>query len=382
MNFILNPSSILVSGKTKALLCDMERGRYYYIPLSLYEILSSCVSLNKIDICDKYSKDSNYNENIIDEYFDFLNRYDLISSVPLNLEFKNSQPYGSINFNYDYPGYISNSIIDISRLNLEYLEKYFLELDNMLCQALQLRILVDLNELELVYIFDLLKPVISEWIEILIPFQIGLSFVYLEEKLKENSKIKSIIVYNSERNDVIYDNKTCISRLSISVKSSIERINCGIVSMDYFASGMIGIIEAMNHNSCLNRKISIDTEGNIKNCPSMPESFGNIRDTTLMEAIEKPGFKKYWDINKDKIYVCKDCEFRYVCTDCRAYVEDPADILSKPLKCGYNPYTGEWSEWSTNPLKQKAINFYGMQELVAERKIRLDQEQHSSEANE
>src|SRR5690606_41800509 len=118
------------------------------------------------------------------------------------------------------------------------------------------------------------------------------------------------------------------------------------------------------HNSCLNRKISIDAEGNIKNCPSMSESFGNVQDTSLLEAIEKPGFKKYWNITKDKIHVCKDCEFRYICTDCRAYINDPADILSKPLKCGYNPYTGEWSEWSTNPLKQKAIEYYGMQTLV------------------
>jgi hypothetical protein len=89
-----------------------------------------------------------------------------------------------------------------------------------------------------------------------------------------------------------------------------------------------------------------------------------IKDTTL--AVEKPGFRKYWDINKDKIHVCKDCEFRYICTDCRAYVEDPEDILSKPLKCDYNLYTGEWSEWSTNPLKQKAIDFYGMREMVDE----------------
>ncbi len=96
----------------------------------------------------------------------------------------------------------------------------------------------------------------------------------------------------------------------------------------------------------------------------MPESFGNIRDTTLMEAIEKPGFKKYWNITKDQIAVCKDCEFRYICTDCRAYKEDPDDDYSKPLKCGYDPYTGVWEEWSTNPLKQKAIDFYGMREIV------------------
>lgn len=101
----------------------------------------------------------------------------------------------------------------------------------------------------------------------------------------------------------------------------------------------------------------------------MPESYGNIKDTTLEEALNKPGFKKYWNVTKDMIEVCKDCEFRYVCTDCRAYTErttfDKKEIdLSKPLKCGYNPYTNEWAEWSTNPLKQKAIEYYGMQDLV------------------
>ncbi|WP_161094292.1 hypothetical protein [Elizabethkingia anophelis] len=33
---------------------------------------------------------------------------------------------------------------------------------------------------------------------------------------------------------------------------------------------------------------------------------------------------------------------------------------SKPLKCGYNPYTGEWEDWNKNILKQKAIKYYGM----------------------
>jgi SPASM domain peptide maturase of grasp-with-spasm system len=154
-------------------------------------------------------------------------------------------------------------------------------------------------------------------------------------------------------------------------------IGCGSVSTAMFSCRSKFIKEAQLQNSCLANKISIDADGNIKNCPSMKESFGNVRDTTLAEAIEKPGFKKYWDINKDKIHVCKDCEFRYVCTDCRAYVEDPEDILSKPLKCGYNPYTGEWSEWSTNPLKQKAITYYGMEDLVAERQERLAREDRS-----
>lgn len=130
---------------------------------------------------------------------------------------------------------------------------------------------------------------------------------------------------------------------------------------------MILLISEYNDNSTVYVSqwlIHWNIEPPPKNCPSMKESYGNIKDTTLIEALEKPGFKKYWNITKDQINVCKDCEFRYICTDCRAYLEDPDDIYSKPLKCGYNPYTCEWEEWSTNPLKEKAIKHYGMEDLV------------------
>ncbi len=74
----------------------------------------------------------------------------------------------------------------------------------------------------------------------------------------------------------------------------------------------------------------------------MNKSFGNIRNTTLAEAIEKPGFKELWFINKDKIDVCKVCEFRHMCTDCRAFIKDPENIYSQPSKCPYNPYIAKW----------------------------------------
>jgi SPASM domain peptide maturase of grasp-with-spasm system len=74
----------------------------------------------------------------------------------------------------------------------------------------------------------------------------------------------------------------------------------------------------------------------------MKKSYGNIRQTTLSEALKKNGFKDYWEINKDQIDVCKDCEFRYICTDCRAFIQEPGNMFSKPLKCSYSPYTSLW----------------------------------------
>jgi radical SAM protein with 4Fe4S-binding SPASM domain len=212
------------------------------------------------------------------------------------------------------------------------------------------------------------------------------NFFQLEKRIKKVAEYceTSIIVYETAENLATINEYFINNDLRVVKILKNENINlnsgcninlyCGFVSNRHFIIDKSIYNLSLKKNSCLYKKISIDNEGNIKNCPSMTESFGNIKDTTLAEAIEKPGFKKYWDINKDKIHVCKDCEFRYICTDCRAYVEDPEDILSKPLKCGYNPYTGEWSEWSTNPLKQKAIDFYSMREMVNEMKVKIVEE--------
>ena len=105
----------------------------------------------------------------------------------------------------------------------------------------------------------------------------------------------------------------------------------------------------------LEAQITIDRHGNIKNCPSRPEQYGNIENISLAETLNDPVFKKWWYIHKDEIEVCRDCEFRYNCTDCRAFLKDSDDIYSKPLKCGYNPYSNVWEDWSTNTLKAKKI---------------------------
>jgi SPASM domain peptide maturase of grasp-with-spasm system len=102
-------------------------------------------------------------------------------------------------------------------------------------------------------------------------------------------------------------------------------------------------LESLKYNTCLNRKLCIDFDGYIKNCPAMEKIFGNIKNTSLKEAIQTQGFKNLWKVNKDKIDVCKDCEFRYICTDCRCFIKNKKNIFSQPSKCAYNPYICKWS---------------------------------------
>jgi len=217
-----------------------------------------------------------------------------------------------------------------------------------------------------------LETSIVESIEIFAPYETDGMLNALIRLMKKYHRIRSFSLYNAPQNMVKYSRNIGFGQI-VTVKTDVKgHLSCGVVSHHYFISNISLYTESLAHNSCLNRKISIDVDGNIKNCPSMSQSFGNIRDTTLQEALDHPDFKKYWNVTKDQISVCKDCEFRYICTDCRAYLENPEDMHSKPLKCGYNPYTCEWEEWSTNPLKQKAIDHYGMRDVLPEFKLKPD----------
>ncbi len=46
-------------------------------------------------------------------------------------------------------------------------------------------------------------------------------------------------------------------------------------------------------------------------------------------------------LSKDKIDVCKDCEYRYSCSDCRPD-SNGKGIHEKPWYCTYDPYSGTW----------------------------------------
>lgn len=353
--FSLFSNCIPVQGYFRSAICDLQNQEIHFIPNELLKALQDIKNVDKEAIQNIYDSNTLENLNLFLNYLD--NK---------ELGFWTSTPhlFPEMNLEWDYPAKISNAIVEIDITFLENTRKVILELEDLGCSAIELRAYETLPLDKLIEIVSHTSTCSIKSIIIYMKDNTDCNSSILKEIVMDNPRIHSIIIHSSQ------DDKTILIDTGHYIVFSKEKLttnsHCGITNISYFSINIPTYTEAQHHNSCLNRKISIDTEGNIKNCPSMSESFGNIKDTTLLEALEKPDFKKYWNINKDKIHVCKDCEFRYICTDCRAYVEDPEDIYSKPLKCGYNPYTGEWSEWSTNPLKQKAIQFYGMEAMIAE----------------
>jgi len=351
----------LVKGASRSIICDLQRSTFEFIPNSLYEILSNQEDLNSInEIKKRYDSED---QKTVDEYFSFLIDREFIFFTDF------PERFPALSLDWFSPSKVSNCVIDVSKKHgneLLNFENIFSQLQCLNCKYIQLRFFDEFNLRKVAEILDKLECTNIVSVELILKYSTGLDIGDVDDFISKYARICSVVIYGHPC-DKIYSLSKDIGGLLYIYYSSVQYLserNCGIIIPSYFSINIQTFTEAQLHNTCLNRKIAIDVDGNIKNCPSMPHSYGNIKDTTLQEALEHPDFKKYWYIHKDQIEVCKDCEFRYICTDCRAYIEDPHNLYSKPLKCGYNPYTCEWEEWSTNPLKQKAIEYYGMQELV------------------
>lgn len=100
-----------------------------------------------------------------------------------------------------------------------------------------------------------------------------------------------------------------------------------------------------NHyfNSCWSGKLSITAEGDVIPCIFARQSVcGNVGNISLSEAIDL--LDKEWRITKDQVEICKDCEFRYACHDCRPTAYGiTGNYYSKHARCTYDPYTGKWN---------------------------------------
>ncbi len=108
---------------------------------------------------------------------------------------------------------------------------------------------------------------------------------------------------------------------------------------------------------CLYGKLALTEFGDILPCIFSRNNIlgnflekGELSSTVFGERVEN-----IWGITKDSVLVCKDCEYRYVCLDCRplseAAAHGRADYKDAPYpRCTYNPYSGEWGGglWKLN----------------------------------
>lgn len=349
--FKLFATCIPVKGQKNATIYDLERQTLDIIPLDLFYLIDKLENKKSIkEILDFYGKK---NSAIIAGYFDFL----IEKEFGFYCDSKEFDLFPKIDLDFIIPNQVSNCIIELDVFNKERLELIINQLDSLGCIALNIISYYSMTEIEIKNIFDSLNNTRIRSLEILTKYNKIHDEVFLKRISGAKNRLTKIIFFGSPPN-LGKNRLELLFNTVFSTKNISNFKHCGIISIDYFSVHRNKFLEAMNYNSCLYKKISIDVNGKIKNCPAMANNYGSIYSTKLKSVLKLNDFKKIGTIKKDEISGCKSCEYRYACTDCRAFLETPSNIFSKPLKCGYDPETGIWEEWSTNPLKNKSIEYY------------------------
>lgn len=339
-----------MKGHSRSIICDLNRNRYDAIPNALYTILTEFPNRTVNEIKAEFE---NMHDEYIDEYFDFLLEKDYIFFI----DRADVGSFPKLDLKYEHPSHISNCIVDIDYSSDHNYTKIAAELQDLLTYHVELRFFSSFSIAQIKSILTNFEAAHFN-IELAVCFD-GLTFSDIEDLSTVNC-VTAVRIYRVPENLLQSFSESCKFNIYFSKQPTLKETSCGLVDPSRFIVNVKMFSESQTHNSCLNRKISIDKAGYIKNCPSMKADFGHINSTSLINVAEDLFFRKFWGISKNEISVCKDCEFRYICVDCRAYVDSPEDQLSKPLKCGYNPYTISWEDWSKNPLKQNIAGLYGM----------------------
>ena len=322
---------IPVKGYKQSFIVDLQRPKNSNaIPNSLFEILEKHSDKTIEEIKNVYS--NKYNE-IIDDYFQFLINNEFVFKCSIE-ELKH---FPKLDLLWKSPSIVENSIIDISDFNIQMFNKIVTSLSNLRCNALEVRFENEIDVDDVNEIGTILEGSRILSVVLILKHGVEINHSNFIDAIKKQARFQKVMFYNYNGENKNDENKfTYVNR---NIKPSSD---CGNILSRYFAINISTFSESQHFNTCLNRKVCIDSQGYIKNCPSMEHHYGHISNTKIEDVVNLPEFQKWWHIKKDDIDVCKDCEFRHMCTDCRAFIKDPENIYSQPAKCTYNPYKCKW----------------------------------------
>lgn len=321
-------------GALRSSIVDLERAKIKLIPNELYDMVTAYHGKKIKTIVEDYASVEG-SAAVIDEYITFLTEEEFIFLSAT----EEKELLAAEHTNYERPYHITNAIIDHNRHSRFSFEKIIAQLQELGCRALQLRFYDEIPLERLMEIIRLTDHTIFRQVELLIKYVDEEYIARLKTQLQNHRRVLNVTIH-SMPDDRPNEQET--KRHYVFTREAIDSCrSCGQIAPFFFDFYTTNYLIGKNYNTCLYKKISVDVNGNIKNCPSMIQDFGNVETHSLVEVLQQEGMKQYWNITKDQVTVCKDCEFRLVCTDCRAYME--SDVYGKPKKCSYDPYTARWN---------------------------------------
>ena len=314
MKKILSNTVKIAIGYSRTVVHNIVNQQYFFIPNNeIQELTESKFEL----VCFDTLKNLEITNSIIDHV------HSRFLDVPIS--------------KFEFPGLVSNSVVIVGTNNTREIINFIKRVGISGCKSLTLIVAKCKSEDDIFTILESTNHTQICEINLFVNADGIFNINEIAAKLSM-CQVQKVVFFNCIQQ--LYPKyQNCLINIS---SISTNAISCGFPFISNFNFSAKFFHESLYYNTCLNRKLCIDKDGYIKNCPYMEQHYGHISNTKIEDVVKLPEFQKWWHIKKDDIDVCKDCEFRHMCTDCRAFIKDLENIYSQPAKCTYNPYICKW----------------------------------------
>lgn len=288
----------VVKGYNRLLIYDFGREDYLFLPLNYIRYFDEDCRLTDYAIIDN-------------EFIDFLSKYDYTFKIPQGL-------FDNIIYTHHHreePFNVFMAFINCVNNNINFY---------LIIEKLQ-----QLLTKNLVLHFDGLFP--QDKIHEFIKSTLNLGFVSISVLLEN---IENEIIKEDLQN--LYPNINFIDFNVFNKLDSDYHIPNFLIDYLYYQY-------AIQHNGVYYRSLFFINENTFQFSPEKNNEFSTKQlEIDFLHRAESKELTTLWHVNKDKVEVCKECEFRYMCVDYRQPVQRKDKTWYYASECIYNPYISKW----------------------------------------
>ncbi|MDQ1350053.1 MAG: hypothetical protein QG657_354 [Acidobacteriota bacterium] len=180
---------------------------------------------------------------------------------------------------------------------------------------------------------------IEEDINLEVHVEEGVDLEAVVQKLT-GASLRKLVYYGPRLPDIQFNQENI--KLVHGEKDFRECMKLASVDEDFNQLTHSSYLFNRRFNSCWGRKVAVTADGKIRPCiysEICAADLNTVSPDRLLEIMNQ-----YWELTKDKVETCKDCELRHICFDCReiARREGGGDLQAPNRHCCYDPYNGTW----------------------------------------
>lgn len=312
---------IPVKGSGRSAIYDLQRDDMELIPNTLIDFIHYIDRKPVKDILDEWE-----NNEVAQEYLEFLIEKELVFFAS-----EDHFPKLSTKCFNDDTSRIEFMTIIWSDFLWEKIQLIGAKIDNLGVKRLHIHFPDDFETENIINNI--------EWLHQSCVTSLSISLPYLENfnpSAIREERLKSIYFYNSPHSDAVGIFKIKLYFLEVDA----QKLFIPKSDIDTMAINHRAFLTGKNANLGLYKTVFINASGGIQLNFSDSREYGNILDPEPEQTLRS--LSKVWNIRRDQITPCRNCEFRYACT--ANYVPEYNENTGKYfVNCNYNPYTNEWS---------------------------------------